>query len=132
MPAEFYRTSADMVLVTHIAFVCFVVLGLILILCGGFLGWRWVLNPWFRMLHLAGIGLVVLQAWLGVICPLTTLERYLRESAGDQTYSGSFVSHWLHNLLFYQAPMWAFTVCYTLFGLAVVVSWVKFRPRPFR
>jgi multisubunit Na+/H+ antiporter MnhB subunit len=132
MHADFYRNFADLVLVTHVAFVAFVVVGLILILCGGVLGWRWVRNPWFRMTHLAGIALVVVQAWLGIICPLTTFEMHLRDRAGDPTYSGTFVAHWLHKLLFYEAPVWAFTVCYTLFGLAVVVSWIKFRPRPFR
>lgn len=126
-----YRILADMVLLTHVAFVSFVVFGLIFILCGGIFGWRWIFNPWFRHLHLAGIGLVVFQAWLGIICPLTTLEMHLRENAGETTYDGTFVAHWLHKLLFYQAPPWVFVVCYSLFGLAVVVSWIKFRPRPF-
>ena len=57
---------------------------------------------------------------------------YLREKAGDPTYFGTFVAHWLRHLLFYQAPLWAFAVCYTLFCLAVIGSWWKFRPRPFR
>ncbi|MBT3378429.1 MAG: DUF2784 domain-containing protein [Lentisphaerae bacterium] len=125
-----YRVFADIALITHVTFVLFAVLGLVLILCGGVLGWRWTRNPLFRIMHLAGIGLVVLQVWLGINCPLTTLEMHLREKAGDSTYGGTFVAHWLHKLLFYQAPPWVFVVCYTLFGLAVVVSWIKFRPRP--
>ena len=126
-----HRILADIVLLTHVAFVSFVVFGLIFILCGGAFGWRWIRNPWFRFLHLAGIGLVVFQVWLGIVCPLTTLEMHLREKAGESTYDGTFVAHWLHKLLFYQAPPWVFVVCYSLFGLAVVVSWIKFRPRPF-
>jgi hypothetical protein len=131
MDSNTYSLLADVVLMTHVAFVLFVVLGLILILCGGFCGWKWVRNPWFRAAHLAGIGLVVLQSWLGIICPLTTLEMYLREMAGDETYAGTFIAHWLHKILFLQAPMWAFVICYSVFGLAVLVSWIKFRPRPF-
>ncbi len=127
-----YRLLADIILMAHVAFVLFVVLGLFLILYGGLRGWKWIRNPWFRSAHLAGIGLVVLQSWLGIICPLTTLEMYLRESAGDETYGGTFIAHWLHRILFVQAPLWAFVVCYSLFGLAVVVSWIRFRPRPFR
>lgn len=126
-----YRALADGVLVLHIAFVGFVVGGLLLILTGGFRGWGWIRNPWFRAAHLAGIGVVVVQAWFGVICPLTTLEMFLREKAGDETYHGTFVAHWLHRLLFHQAPLWVFAVCYSLFGLAVIVGWWKFRPRPF-
>jgi len=126
-----YRTFADFVLMTHVSFVAFVIVGLLVILIGGACGWRWIRNPWFRVLHLAGIGLVVAQAWLGVICPLTTLEMYLREKAGESTYSDTFIAHWLQRLLYYEAPAWVFAVAYTLFGSAVVAGWVKFRPRPF-
>lgn len=127
-----YRALADLVLITHAAFVAFVVLGLFAILCGGFLGWRWVRGPWFRALHLAAIALVVIQAWFGVICPLTILENHLREMAGDETYGGTFIAHWLRRLLYYDAPPWVFVVCYTIFGLTVIGTWLKFRPRPFR
>jgi polyferredoxin len=84
------------------------------------------------MAHLAATGVVVVQAWFGVICPLTTLEMSLRERAGDLTYGGTCIAHWLQKLLYYEAPPWAFVVSYTLFGLVVVGSWIGFRPRPFR
>ncbi len=126
-----YRALADAVLVMHVSFVAFVVVGLLAIVIGGFASWRWIRNPWFRAAHLAGIGLVVVQAWLGIVCPLTILEMALRDKAGDTTYDGTFVAHWLRRLLFYDAPPWAFVVCYTVFGLAVIGSWLKFRPRPF-
>jgi len=132
MHADGYRSLADFVLVTHVGFVAFVVVGLLAILVGGVCGWRWIRNPWFRAFHLAAIGLVVAQAWLEAICPLTTLEMYLRDKAGDSTYSGTFIGHWLQELLYYEAPHWVFAICYSLFALAVIASWVKFRPRPFR
>jgi hypothetical protein len=128
---DLFRALADVALVAHVAFVAFVVGGLLLILLGGFRGWKWIRNPWFRSLHLAGIGLVVVQAWLGLVCPLTTLEMALRERAGDPTYGGGFVAHWLQRLLYYEAPPWVFAVGYTVFGLAVLGSWFKFRPRRF-
>lgn len=127
-----FRAFADFVLVAHASFVAFLIVGLLAILIGGACGWRCVRNPWFRALHLAGIGLVVIQAWFGVICPLTTLEMYLRERAGEPAYRGTFIAHWLQKLLYYEAPAWVFAAGYTLFGLAVVASWVKVRPRPFR
>jgi len=126
-----YQLLADLVLITHIAFVAFMVIGLLLILIGGFCGWRWIRNPWFRSLHLAGIGLVVVQTWAGVICPLTTLEMALRERAGEAIYRGDFIAHWLQRLLYFDAPPWVFITAYTLFGLAVAGSWWWFRPRPF-
>ncbi|MDJ0758219.1 MAG: DUF2784 domain-containing protein [Woeseiaceae bacterium] len=124
-----YRIAADLILLIHVAFVLFVVLGLIAILTGGWLKWSWVRNRWFRILHLVAIGVVVLQAWLGRLCPLTIWEMALRAKAGDATYEGAFIAHWLQSLLYYNAPMWVFAVAYTAFGLLVVLSWFLVRPR---
>ena len=126
-----YRLAADAILFLHAAFVAFVVFGLVLIIAGGVRGWRWVRNPWFRCAHLAAIGVVVVLAWLGRICPLTTWEMALRERAGDVAYRGAFIAHWLEVLLYYQAPAWVFTLLYTLFGAAVVATWRYVRPRRF-
>ena len=128
----FYLLAADLLLLTHTLFVAFVIFGLLLILVGGFRGWPWVRNPYFRTTHLAAIGIVVVQAWLGIICPLTIWEMALREKAGDAVYAGAFVLHWLEQLLYYNAPAWVFVVCYTLFGSLVLASWYWVRPRPFR
>lgn len=125
------RLLADAVLLTHALFVAFVVLGLALILAGKWRSWRWVCNPWFRWAHLVAIGVVVVQSWLGLICPLTTLEMALRQRAGDASYAGSFVAHWLESILYYRAPWWVFVVAYTAFGLAVVATWIWVRPRRF-
>ncbi len=125
-----YLLAADAVLLLHTLFVVFVVAGLVLVLAGGALSWRWVRNRVFRVLHLVAIAVVVAQAWAGVICPLTTLEMALRSRAGDAVYKGTFISHWLESILYYQAPAWAFVVAYTLFGLAVLLSWVFVRPNP--
>ena len=126
-----FLIAADGLLLGHVLFVAFVVLGLALILVGNLLGWAWIRNPWFRVAHLAAIAIVVLQAWVGVICPLTTWEMALRERAGSAVYSGSFISHWLDALLYYTAPAWVFTVCYTVFAAVVVASWIWIRPRRF-
>jgi len=123
-----YLLAADAVLLMHVLFVAFVVVGLLLVLAGRLLSWQWVRNWWFRVIHLGAIGVVVLQAWLGVICPLTRLEMYLRDRAGDTTYAGSFVSHWLEAILYYRAPAWVFAVVYTLFAILVAMSWVWVRP----
>ena len=125
-----YRIAADLVLAVHTSFVVFVVLGLALILLGGIRDWRWVRNPWFRLGHLLAIGVVVGQAWLGAICPLTTLEMAFSSRAGDAVYKGGFIAHWTETFLYYQAPPWAFAICYTAFGLLVVASWIVVRPRP--
>lgn len=126
-----YLLAADGILLLHALFVVFVVLGLILIFIGWARAWSWVRNPWFRLIHLGAIGIVVVQSWLGVICPLTTLEMYLRSRAGDEVYAGSFISHWLQILLYYEIPLWVFAVAYTMFGTLAVISWVRVRPHRF-
>jgi hypothetical protein len=126
------RLGADMILGLHVLFVVFVVLGLVVVLLGKVLSWSWVRNPWFRWAHLAAIGVVVLQSWFGVICPLTEIEMALRERGGGEgVYSGSFITHWLNAILYYRAPPWVFVAAYTAFGSLVVASWFWVRPRPF-
>ena len=122
---------ADLLLLAHVLFVAFVVFGVVLIIAGKLANWGWVRNPWFRTAHLAAIVIVVLQTWVGVVCPLTTWEMAFREQAGEITYSGSFVSHWLDTLLYYQAPAWVFVICYTLFALVVAACWIWVRPQKF-
>ena len=119
---------ADAILFIHAVFVVFVVLGLLLICAGGLRNWSWVRNLWFRLAHLLSVGIVVLQSWLGMLCPLTVWEVALREKAGDAVYTGSFVAHWLESLLYYRAPDWVFVVVYTAFGMFVIASWFFVRP----
>ncbi|UDM08785.1 DUF2784 domain-containing protein [Halomonas sp. NyZ770] len=128
MPSSLLLLLADAVLLLHVLFVAFVVLGLLAIYLGGLLGWHWVRHRRFRLVHLGAIGYVVVQAWLGAVCPLTTLEMALRAEAGSATYAGSFIQHWLQRLLYYTAPEWVFVAVYTLFGSLVLASWWVVRP----
>ena len=132
MDSDFFLLlAADALLIVHVAFVAFVVIGLVLILLGRLLEWCWVRNPWFRVVHLLAISIVVLQSWFGILCPLTTWEMALRERAGDASYSGAFIAHWLEEILYYQFSPWVFGVCYTIFGLVVIASWYWVRPHRF-
>jgi hypothetical protein len=124
-----YRLLADLVVAVHFAYVVFVIFGLLLILAGAVLRWRWTRNFWFRLLHLTMIGVVVAEAWCGIVCPLTTWENQLRALAGQATYRGGFVANLLHDLLFFQAEPWVFTLCYTLFGLSVLAALLLSPPR---
>ncbi|HEY6131590.1 MAG TPA: DUF2784 domain-containing protein [Halioglobus sp.] len=128
----FYLLAADALLLLHVSFVAFVVLGLLAVFTGAALSWAWVRNPLFRILHLLAIVIVAAQAWLGLVCPLTDVEMALRAKGGAAVYRGTFMSHWLQALLYYDAPDWVFQACYTAFALLVAVSWLWVRPRPFR
>jgi hypothetical protein len=123
------RVVADLVVFVHAVWVGFVVLGMGAILAGIVFRWGWVRNFWFRVVHLAMIGLVVAESLLGLACPLTTWERQLRQAAGQSTYTGDFIGHWAHRLIFFQAAPWVFTLAYTLFGAAVLAAFVLAPPR---
>jgi polyferredoxin len=119
--AEIYLLLADTILIIHFLLVVFVVFGFVAILAGRGLGWRWIYRAAFRVTHLSVIGIVVLQAWLGRLCPLTVWENNFRSRAGASGYSETFVQHWLQQLLFYAAPSWLFAVIYTVFGGLVIL-----------
>jgi len=120
---------ANAVLVVHVGIAAFVVLGLLLVIAGNLKRWGWVNNAWFRVAHVAAIGIVVAESWLGFVCPLTTLEMWLRSRAGEAAYGGGFIEHWLQQLLYYSAPPWAFVAGYTVFALLVLATWWYFPPR---
>jgi hypothetical protein len=126
-----YLLLADTLLVAHALFVSFVVFGLLLIVMGRVLSWRWVRNAWFRLVHAICIGIVVVQSWLGLMCPLTTWEMAFRERAGADAYDGSFIAYWVSKVLYYQFPESVFVIVYTFFGLLVLASWYWVRPDPF-
>lgn len=116
-------------MIIHVAFVVSVVGGLLLIIVGNIRGWAWVNNIYFRVGHLLAIAFVVAESWLGILCPLTHLETWLRRQAGDTAYSGSFIQYWLQRLLYFDASPWVFTLAYTLFGLLVLAAWLIWPPR---
>ncbi len=127
-----YSLLADLVVVVHLAYVLFVLLALPVILFGGWRGWEWVRNRAFRLMHLAMITIVVVEALLSITCPLTTLEDYLRGQAGQQVVQGSFIGRLAHDLLFFDVPQQFFTPIYCLFGALVVgtlflvpIRWTK-------
>ncbi len=124
-----YQLLAELILALHLTIVVFVVGGLVLVVVGNRYRWRWVNHLWFRLAHLGAIAVVVAQAWLGVVCPLTTLEMWLRVQARATTYSGGFIEHWLQRLLYYEASPGVFLLGYSLFGLLVVATWYYFPPR---
>ena len=123
-----YRLLADVVLSLHVALVIFIVGGLVLIIVGNLVAWQWVNVLWLRVTHLAAIGIVAAESWIKVVCPLTSLEMWLRMRARETTYAGSFIEHWLQRVLYYQAPAWVFTAAYSLFALLVVATWWYFPP----
>jgi hypothetical protein len=125
----FYRFLADLIVVVHAAYIAFVVLGVPAILFGAWRGWRFARNFWFRVVHLLMIGVVALEAIVGVLCPLTEWEDQLREAAGQSVEQGSFVGRWVHQLIFVDLSFEAITVCYCVFAALVILMFITIPPR---
>lgn len=85
-----YAIAADLLLVLHLGFVCFVV-------AGGLLVCRW---RWLALLHLPAVVWGVLLELRGWICPLTPWEQQLRQAAGQSGYQDGFVEHYLLPVLY--------------------------------
>ncbi len=123
---------ADLIVVVHLAYVGFVVLGFVAVLAGARLGWAWIRRRGFRVAHLVCTVIVPVEALAGVLCPLTTWEAELRRRAGQTPDELSFVGRLVRDVLFYEAPPWAFAVAYVAFGALVVAAWFGIPPRPRR
>ncbi len=116
---------ADLVVAIHLGYVLFTVGGELLILIGAPLRWKWIRRRWFRIVHLAAVALVAVEALVGFLCPLTQLEHYLRQSAGQQVETEiSFVGRLIRSILFYDFPGWFFTALYIGFALVVILTYL--------
>ncbi len=123
-----YRILADLTVVIHAGLASFVVLSLVVVLVGRVAGWQWVRNFWFRSIHLGLIIAIVVFPLIGGLCPLTELENWLRKQGGGEVYPGSFIAHWVHELLFVEVSSQVIAVSYCLFGVAVLLAFFLVPP----
>lgn len=117
---------ANAVLVVHALLAVFIVGGFIAIWVGAGFGWHWIRQRLFRLAHLWSMAIVAMLSVLGIACPLTTLEDWLR-TGSPQTQG--FIQRWVSRLLYYDLPTWVFTLAYVAFGLAVLLTWRLIPPR---
>ena len=85
-----YGALADGVLIAHLAFIAFVMVGGLAVL-------RW---HWVAFLHVPSFLWGVLIEFAGWICPLTPLELHLRALAGAGGYEVRFLEHYLLRLIY--------------------------------
>jgi hypothetical protein len=126
----FYAICADLLTAFHAAYVGFVVLGELAILIGAAFGARWARNPWFRGIHLLCIGVVVMEAFFHIACPLTVWEYTLRDWAGQATTRETFVGRLVH-LVFLddQFAPWVYEYLHIGFGILVLATYILLPPR---
>lgn len=85
-----YRLAADAVVLLHLGFILFVLLGGLLVLRRPRLAW----------LHAPAVAWGMAVEFLHLYCPLTPLENHFRTLAGDNGYSGGFIEHYLIPLIY--------------------------------
>ena len=105
-----YRMLADLVVVTHVVFIAFVAVGSLLV-------WKWPRLLWS---HLAVVAWAAAIVAVGFTCPLTPLEKHLREQAGQPSYDGGFIDHYLEGVIY---PGRFTTLARLLVGSLIVVGY---------
>lgn len=85
-----YLLLADLIVILHLGFIVFAALGALL-------AFKWPRLVW---LHLPAVIWAAITEFMGLICPLTPLENWLRQEAGADPYQTSFISHYLLPLIY--------------------------------
>ena len=117
-----YPLLADLVVIWHVIFVLFAVLGGLFILKRRW--WGWIHIPAFLW-----AGFIELT---GGICPLTPLENRLRALGGGETYHGDFIAHYLIPLLYPDSLTREIQIVLGLFVILLNVclyGWLWCRPK---
>lgn len=115
-----YRILANTALVTHLAFIAYVIFG-------GFIAWRWPRAIWLHLIAASWgfIGIIV-----GIVCPLTILEHWARLRAG---LSGlppeGFIDHYLTGVIYPETLLIEVQIAV---AVVVISSWVGFVVRQRR
>lgn len=85
-----FRIAADALVILHLLFIIFALLGGLLVL--------WRTNLMF--LHIPAAIWAAIVSFKGWVCPLTPLENSLRYKAGAQGYSEGFVEHYVIPIIY--------------------------------
>lgn len=105
-----YRLAAEAVLLLHLAFIVFALLG------AAFAARR----RWLVLVHLPAAAWGFFVELTGRICPLTYAENFLRIRAGQSGYTESFIEHYLLAVI-YPAGLTR-EVQFVLAGVVVVIN----------
>ena len=112
------------VLALHLLVIAFNVAGLVLVPLGAKLGWRFVRIRWLRLLHLASLAVVAVQAALGEACFLTIWQSDLTGAAREP-----LIMRVVNSLVFWPLPMWAFTALYVAVFAYTLLLWRRVPPQ---
>jgi hypothetical protein len=79
---------------------------------------------WWRILHVASLAVVALQALIGRACFLTVWQDSL--TGGGR--ADPLIMRWVNSLIYWPLPIWVFTAAYLAVFAYVVALWWWVRP----
>ena len=115
---------ADMVLFIHFFIFLFISAILFLIPIGYYLNWKWIKKKSIRLLHFCLMGFVTIETIFGIVCPLTTLEQYLR----NQNNNDSIYVNVIHKIMYWDFSAHYFLILYVCCLIYLVFLWYYFKP----
>jgi uncharacterized protein DUF2784 len=117
-----YPLLADLIVLVHVAFVVFAVLG-------GFLALRWHRFVWIHLPAVIWAAIVELFGW---VCPLTPLENWLRTRGGQAGYPSDFIAHYILPMLYPEELTREVQITLGVFVLLInllIYTWIFSRRR---
>ena len=85
-----YRLAADAMMISHLLYIVFVVVG-------GLAAFR---ARWVLWLHVPAVAWAIYVQYFGRVCPLTDWEKGLRGLAGEAGYEGGFIDRYLMPVIY--------------------------------
>ncbi len=113
---------ADILMIIHLFWAAFMVIGLPLGL--------WLRSSVLRWVHFGGMVITAFIAVAGMYCPLTLWEETLRRGA-DRSFSfeGGFLAYHLSSILYPQIEPWILRSASLFWGALTVLAMVMVKPR---
>ena len=116
---------ADIILILHFLIVIFITVGFIIIPIGYYYNWNWIQNFKLRLFHFGLMFIVTFETLVGITCPLTSIENYLR----GINNSKSFVSFWIEKIIYWDFPTSFFMFLYFVFLGWTLLMWKIYPPK---
>jgi len=121
LEALFLNFAANLVALVHIAYFLFIPGGAVAIIVGHCKHWAWVSGPWFRLLHVSAVFIVLFEEVTGIPCVLNLLQWTLRSGASGQKQATEGVGGVLDFLLYGTISPFALDIFYLSMGALVLV-----------
>ena len=116
---------ADIILILHFLVVIFITVGFVLIPIGYHYDWSWIKNFKLRLFHFGLMFLVTFETLVGITCPLTSIENYLRGINNNK----SFISFWIEKIIYWDFPTSFFMFLYFVFLGWTLLMWKIYPPK---